>query len=143
MAHVEIETFDALSTRQLYAILALRCEVFVVGQQITDEPDVDGTDPECAHAMLWDEDELIGTARIHTQASPWSVGRVAVVDARRGEGFGTKLMEAIHAYIGDRPAELHAQAHLEQWYRSLGWERVGEPFVEAGIDHVRMVFTAP
>jgi ElaA protein len=140
MANIEIRPFDELTTEQLYAILAVRCEVFVVGQKITAEPDVDGADPACAHAMLWEDGELLGTARIKTEVNPWSVGRVAVVDERRGEGLGTELMEAIQTYIGDRPAELHAQSHLEDWYCDLGWERVGESFIEADIEHVRMVW---
>jgi ElaA protein len=140
MPEIEIRAFDELSTDELYAILQLRCEVFVVGQGITSEPDVDGADPECVHAMMWEGDQLVGTARIEVAESPWSVGRVAVAESHRGQGLGTELMEAVHTYIGDRPVELHAQAHLEEWYRSLGWERVGAPFFEANIEHVRMVW---
>lgn len=138
MATAEIKHYDNLTRDELYAILELRCDVFVVGQKITAEPEIDGRDRECAHAMLWDGAELVGTARIFAQQTPMVVGRVAVRRDRQREGLGTGLMKAVQSFIGKRAAELHAQAYLEDWYRRLGWETVGEPFEEAEIEHVMM-----
>jgi ElaA protein len=134
------EPYDALGRDALYELLQLRCEVFVVGQAITAVPEIDGRDPACTHARLFEGDALVGTARLVESDEPISVGRVAVHPDRQREGIGTYLMERIQARLGDRRAELHAQAHLEDWYASLGWERVGDVFMEAEMPHVHMVW---
>ncbi|RDV39761.1 GNAT family N-acetyltransferase [Bradymonadaceae bacterium TMQ3] len=135
---VQIKTFEELSKLELYEVMVLRNEVFVVGQKITAEPEVDGLDVDCAHVLLRADERLVGTARIFHKTSPMVVGRVAVHPEFQGQGLGTKVMEAVQRYLGERAAELHAQAHLERWYTTLGWERYGEPFVEAEIPHVMM-----
>lgn len=135
-----IKPFSQLTLLELYAALQLRDLVFVVGQKITSEPEVDGQDPECAHALLYDGDELVGTLRIFEQRSPQVIGRVAVHPARQGQGLGTLMMKQAQARLGDANAELHAQAHLEDWYSSLGWRRVGEVYEEAQIPHVTMIW---
>jgi predicted GNAT family N-acyltransferase len=135
---VEIKPYEALTRDELHDIFMLRNVVFVVGQGITAEPEVDGRDPECEHAMLWEDDTLLGTARIFHREEPKVVGRVAVLTSRQGQGLGSILMEAVQAHIGEASAELHAQAHLEDWYTQLGWVRVGEIFEEAEIPHVMM-----
>ena len=130
--------FDALELLELYGILHLRDRVFVVGQGITAEPEVDGRDPECHHVLCHQGPTLVGTARVFVAASPLMVGRIAVDPARQRCGVGTWMMRQIQAWLGPRPAEMHAQAYLEGWYARLGWARCGEPFVEAEIDHVPM-----
>jgi ElaA protein len=134
--------FDALTTHDLYAALALRDRVFVVQQQITCVAEVDGEDPHCTFALLWDEAHtsraLVGTARLFEAQDPVVVGRVAVDTARQRAGLGTALMGFVNAYLGARPAELHAQAHLRAWYEGLGWRAVGPTYLEAEIPHVTM-----
>ncbi len=139
---VIIKHYDQLTKDELYRIVVLRNLVFVVGQGITVEPEVDGRDPECAHAMLWEDGELVGTARLFVDEEPVVVGRVAVHPDRQRQGLGSVLMEAVQEYLGARSAELHAQAHLEAWYARLGWTRTGEPFEEAEIPHVMMCWGA-
>lgn len=134
----ELKHFDALTTRELYDVLWLRDLVFVVGQKITSEPEVDGLDPECHHAMLRVDHRVVGTARVFADRHPIVVGRVAVHGEFQGKGLGTALMQDVQQWIGDRPAELHAQAHLQDWYTSLGWRRIGDVFIEAEIPHVTM-----
>lgn len=136
--HFEYKAFADLTLTQLYQMLWLRNEVFVVGQKITAEPEVDGLDPECAHAMLWLDGRLIGTARVFTERAPLVVGRVAIHNDFQRGGHGTQLMQALQEELGDAPAELHAQAHLEAWYARLGWVREGDVFIEAEIPHVTM-----
>lgn len=141
--HCDLRHFDELTTRELYDLLHLRDLVFVVGQKITAVPEIDGLDPQCVHARLVDGDGvLLGTARIFAAQRPLVVGRVAVHPDRQRGGVGTVLMQQIQQWLGDRPAELHAQAHLEAWYTRLGWRRVGELFEEAEIPHVTMVWDA-
>jgi ElaA protein len=135
---IAIKHYRELSKDELYRIMVLRNLVFVVGQQITAEPEVDGRDPECEHAMLCVDGELVGTARIFCDEDPAVIGRVAVHTDWQGRGLGTVLMQAIQQRLGARLTELHAQAHLEDWYSRLGWQRVGETFEEAKIPHVMM-----
>ena len=138
--NTQILHYDSLSPDDLYSILHLRCLVFVTGQQITSVPEIDGRDPECAHAMATIDGELVGTARIFVDEDPMSIGRVAVAPDRQREGIGTAMMEAIQVWLDGREAELHAQAYLEDWYASLGWETVGDEYMEAEIPHVTMRF---
>lgn len=139
---VDIAPFDALTARELYDVMHLRDLVFVVGQKITAVPEIDGLDPQCHHARAFIDGRLIGTTRIFANEDPIVVGRVAIhPDFQRG-GWGTRMMRAVQDWLGARRAELHAQAYLEQWYSSLGWERFGQPFDEAEIVHVMMRWPA-
>jgi ElaA protein len=136
---IEIKDFNRLTLRELYDLLVLRNIVFVVGQKITSEPEADGLDDECSHALLYSGDDLIATARIFLGKKPIVVGRIAVHPDHQRTGVGTGLMEHLQRYLADRPAEMHAQAHLEEWYTRLGWRRVGDLYEEAQIPHVTMV----
>ena len=138
MIRFDVHHFDELSAREVYDLLHLRDLVFVVGQKITAVAEVDGLDPECAHARIFVDDRLVGTARIFVDERPLIVGRVAVHPDAQGGGIGTKMMQHLQQWLGDRRAELHAQAYLEGWYAGLGWERFGDEFSEAEIPHVMM-----
>ncbi len=132
--------FGDLTLLELYALLWLRDEVFVVGQKITAESEVDGQDPDCTHVIGRDDSgQVVATARLFLGVSPVKVGRVAVHPRLQGQGVGTQLMLYVNALIGERPAAMSAQAHLERWYASVGWRRVGDVYSEAEIDHVKMV----
>ncbi len=134
-----IKAFDDLELLELYAILHLRDVVFVVGQKITCESEVDGKDPKCSHVLLYLEDQLVGTARLFLGESPIMVGRIAVLSSHQGRGYGRFLMAFIADFLGNKKAMMHAQAHLEDWYGALGWTRIGEEFLEAEIPHITMV----
>lgn len=132
--------FAALTLRELYELLVLRDLVFVVGQKITAEPEVDGHDPECVHVLGRDETgAMVATARLFLGHDPVKVGRVAVRTDRQRTGLGRQLMAHVHDILGDRPGAMSAQAHLGPWYTSLGWQQVGDVYVEAEIPHVKMV----
>ena len=131
--------FADLSLRELYDLLALRDRVFVVGQRITAEAEVDGLDPRAVHVIGRDASgQVVATARLFFDARPVKVGRVAVDTHLQRQGLGSQLMAYVHQVLGDRPAAMSAQAHLEDWYAGLGWRREGETYVEAEIPHVRM-----
>ena len=134
----EIKPFEELSIHELYRVLHLRDLVFVFGQKITEVPEIDGADPQCAHVLFYAGDRLVGTARVFHQNTPMAVGRIAVLNDFQGQGLGTQMMHELQAWIGQREAYMHAQAYLEDWYSRLGWERSGDNFDEAGIDHVPM-----
>lgn len=131
--------FDALTLRELHDLLWLRNEVFVVGQGITAEPEVDGHDPECSHVIGRDAGgRIVATARLFMHKRPIKVGRVAVARDLRRSGVGGALMAAVHAALGDQPAALSAQAYLQTWYERLGWRGEGGVYDEAGIPHLWM-----
>lgn len=123
----------------LYDILWLRSRIFLEEQTVT-EPDLDGRDIEPGSFLVWAREcgEIAATARVLVEGDVWVIGRVAT-DARfRGQGIAARLMRYTLEAIGSRPAELHAQAHLEQWYEQFGFVRSGENYIEAGIEHVMM-----
>jgi predicted GNAT family N-acyltransferase len=70
-------------------------------------------------------------------------GRIAVLKAYRGQGYGTKMIRWLHAYlkamVGNVTIEIHAQAHLQAYYKKLGYLPQGKVFQEAGIDHISMI----
>ena len=143
---IVIKPFDALTLSELHACLKLRGEVFVVGQQTYQIADVDEHDPLCHHVLMRVGDKLVGTARLLPigDVSAIKVGRVAVSADWRGRGLGCELMRAVQAWIDQRQEPIgimHAQLHLVDWYTALGWRRVGEPFLEAGIEHIKMRYT--
>ena len=135
---IEIKPFDELSRQELYELMVLRNRVFVVGQKITAEAEVDGLDPNCHHVLMRLDGQLVGTARLFWEEEPVKVGRICVDTSRQRVGLGTAMMERVQDYLGDRRAVMHAQQYLEKWYESLGWEREGEVFDEAEIAHVKM-----
>ncbi len=132
--------FSALSQRDLYDLMVLREDVFVVGQKITAELEIDGLDPECVHIIGFDADEkVVATARLFMNADPIKIGRIAVSTKLQGEGVGTELMHYVHRIMAGRPGLMSAQAYLEDWYTRLGWQREGEIYDEAEIPHIKMV----
>ena len=131
--------FDELTLMQLHDILWLRNDVFVVGQKITSEPEVDGLDPQCVH--VWGVDEggrTVATARLFMAKDPVKVGRIAVARGLQGQGVGTELMGYVHQVMGGRAGALSAQEYLREWYGSLGWVADSDVYDEAGIPHVHM-----
>jgi ElaA protein len=137
---IEIKAFEELSRTELYELMVLRNRVFVVGQKITAEAEVDGLDPQCHHVLMYVDGELVGTARLFWNEEPVKVGRICVDTAQQRGGLGTAMMEQVQEFLGDRPAVMNAQQYLEAWYESLGWERRGDVFDEAEIPHVKMVW---
>ncbi|QDU72244.1 GNAT family N-acetyltransferase [Mucisphaera calidilacus] len=135
------KAFDDLSVRELHDAYRLRVDVFVCEQGITGEPEIDAKDPGAVFVLAYEGDRLVGTGRVLglTGAGVVRVGRLCVAADCRGRGVGGALLGCVDALVGDRVAELHAQAHLENWYGRFGWERRGEVFSEAGIEHLRMV----
>jgi ElaA protein len=136
-----LRAFEALSARELYAILALRSRVFVV-EQACVYLDPDGHDAAARH--LWAEAEdgaVVAYLRILPAGAKFAecaIGRVVIAPEQRGTGLGYALMRRGLAALAGAPARLAAQAHLERFYANLGFARVGEIYVEDGIPHVDM-----
>ena len=144
---VEIKPFSALNLQELYALLRMRSEIFVVEQQCI-YLDLDGKDTEALHVLGWKGSELCGYCRVFRPGDYFkeaSIGRVAVPAKFRGKGYGARLMEftiqAIQKEMGDCPIAISAQAYLQRFYEALGFHPEGELYKEDGIPHIRMVFT--
>lgn len=118
---------------------ALRREVFVREQGVSLAEEEDGCDAQAVHLALYLNGELAATARLFPQT--WLVGRVAVAKGERGTGLGRKLMEEVFRYAlvhGAACVHVHAQRQAVPFYEALGFVSEGEPFSEAGIEHLPM-----
>jgi len=139
------KTWSQLTTDELYDVLRLRTNVFFVEQKV-DEEELDCRDQEPTTEHLWiaDEKGVAAYLRVLVDAEPEHLdarrlfGRVAVRADRRGEGLAQILIERVIADHGHEAMLLHAQAYIQPLYAKYGFVPFGEPFVEAGIDHVSM-----
>ena len=136
---------DDVPVRTLYLLMKLRQDVFTMEQGATDA-DLDGRELEAGTELLWIQEagEPIAHLRLLREADGTvRIGRVAVRADRRRGGHGRRLMVAAleRARELTPSAEVHldAQAYLETWYASMGFETVSDVFLEAGIEHVAMV----
>lgn len=142
----ELKHFDQLSLNNLYLILQLRNEVFVVEQRCTYQ-DADNKDRHAYHLMGWNDlQELSGYARILPEGIGFaeaSIGRVAIRLSSRRKGLGKLLMkEAIdHLYnlFGIVPIRIGAQFYLETFYNGFGFHSCSSPYLEDGISHIEMI----
>jgi ElaA protein len=137
--------FDALTTQQLYAILQLRSQVFVVEQNCVFQ-DIDGADVQAMHVLGFAGDTLVAYARCFAAGVKFaeaSIGRVITQPRRRGTGLGLTLMQqsitCVQQRWGVQPIRIGAQAHLESFYGTLGFIKTGAPYMEDGIPHIEML----
>lgn len=147
MIHFSCLSFDQLSLNQLYDIMALRQEVFVVEQ---DCPylDADGKDLTSYHLMGTTGDgQLIAYARIIPQGISYptyvSLGRIVSAHTHRRKGIGKRLMKACLEYTEQlfpgEPIKISAQTYLIRFYENFGFQTVGETYLEDDIPHIAMV----
>lgn len=140
--------FYELSLDELYAILALRQEVFIV-EQNCPFLDADGKDQLALHLMIFDEtSSLIAYTRLYDKDVYYeghtSIGRVVTSPKARGGGIGRLLMEkSIEKVLSDfeeAPIKIGAQKYLEKFYQSLGFRLTGNDYMEDGIPHTYMIY---
>ena len=142
---VEAARFADLDVGVLYRILRLRSEVFVVEQECV-YLDPDGRDDEPTAWHLWVEDDgrVVVAGRLLREGDGWRIGRVATAPEARGRGLAAAVVaRAVELCGEDRPVELHAQSHLLEWYRTLGFEASGPEYLEDGIPHTPMELVDP
>lgn len=138
--------FDELTTMQLYDVLQLRAEVFVVEQDCVYQ-DVDGNDTQALHLLIYDAKRLVAYARIFLPGvqDPQHaiIGRVVVRQAYRKEGLGKKLMNEAIAVLSEQgrtpSIKISAQSHLQNFYSALGFIATGKDYLEDGIPHSEMI----
>lgn len=146
MIHWQDLHHSELDVPTLYALLQLRCEVFVV-EQTCPYLDIDGEDlvGENRHILGWRDGRLIAYARILKNGpdpEPVSIGRVIVEGSVRGEKLGAQLMTRALAscqqHWPQKAQYLSAQAHLQPFYAGFGFQPVTPVYDEDGIPHVGM-----
>jgi ElaA protein len=132
-----------LTTSELYSLLKLRTDVFLVEQKV-DEEELDNRDQVAEHFFISD---AIGTAaylRVLYDESPEHldahrvIGRVVVRPDRRGEGLAQILLARVLSLYGSEAIMLHAQEYVAPLYAKAGFQAFGEPYDEAGIAHISM-----
>jgi predicted GNAT family N-acyltransferase len=124
---------------------AIRETVFVEEQGVDEElewDEYDEPDSAATHFVAYDDGDVVGAARLReADAGVGKVERVVVAADRRGEDWGKRVMEAVESTAreeGFTTLKLHAQTRVRGFYESLGYEAVGEEFVEADIPHIEM-----
>lgn len=139
-----LKKFDELTPGELYAILRLRSEVFVVEQNCVFQ-DMDNKDQLCYHFMAWQNKMLAGYTRLVPPGVAYalpSIGRVVISPASRSTGMGKlvmeKSMEELFRLFGKTPVRIGAQLYLKGFYESFGFLQTGDIYDEDGIDHIEM-----
>ena len=130
-------------TRDIATCRALRREVFIVEQGVSEADEVDGLDDSAIHLLASDGAAPVGPARLLIKGDTGKIGRVCVRAPARGTGLGAALIRAALEELRRQPgvtlAVLGAQSHATGFYEKLGFRVVGEPFLDAGIPHRQMV----
>ncbi len=136
--------FDLLNASELYAIIQLRNEVFVVEQNCVFQ-DADHKDRYCYHLSGFINNKLVAYARLVPAGISYpiiSIGRVVTSPAYRREGFGKILMlkaiEVCYDLYGKQQIKIGAQLYLKGFYQSLGFEQTSEMYLEDNIPHIEM-----
>lgn len=139
-----LKRFEALSPLELYELLRLRENVFIIEQNCIYE-DLDGKDQKALHVLGYQNGRIVAYARLFKAGDYFplaSIGRVVVEPSLRGTGVGHDLMEAaisfVEANLSAQPIQISAQAHLEKFYNAHGFEARGLQYLEDGIPHVAM-----
>lgn len=142
---IVVKKFDELQLEECYAMLKLRSEIFVVEQNCV-YLDIDNKDQKAWHVIGREGKDIVALTRIFKAGDYFerpSIGRVAVAQTHRGTGLGHEIMKASIGFmeekLGKIPIEISAQAYLINFYRSHGFETVGEEYLEDDIPHIRMI----
>ncbi|MBS1513373.1 MAG: GNAT family N-acetyltransferase [Bacteroidetes bacterium] len=143
--HWVLKSFDELTTTELYSILQLRNEVFVVEQNCPYQ-DADNKDFKSYHLMGWMDDTLAAYTRIIPQGISYaeaSIGRVVTKPAFRGTGAGKVLMQRSIAHTLQlfqcTTIRIGAQLYLKKFYEALGFVQCSSEYLEDNIPHIEML----
>lgn len=139
--HLTVKPFEALTVHELYEILKLRVNVFVV-EQHCPYPEIDGQDAEALHVWLEDQGEIAAYLRVLTHGVPGEAWLGRVISVRRRTGLGTQLLregirlakEHFHAQI----IRVEAQTYARSFYEGAGFRQTSDEFLEDGIPHIEM-----
>ena len=146
MINWSFKKFDNLTSHELYSVLQLRNEVFVVEQNCVFQ-DADDKDQDSYHLMAWDNEMLVAYSRIIPLGLAYdsfpSIGRVVTSPKMRRTGIGKTLMwqsiEELQKLFGKSSIKLGAQLYLKKFYESFGFVQSSEVYIEDGIPHIEMI----
>ena len=140
-----IKSFKELTAKELYNLLQLRSEVFVVEQDCVYQ-DLDGKDEKALHILGYSDNRLVAYTRIFKPSDYFkeaSIGRVVVKESDRKFKYGYKIMqasiEAIKSHYNVTEIRISAQTYLKRFYNNLDFKEVGEEYLEDGIPHINMI----
>ena len=143
-----LKKFHQLSLDELYGILQLRLEVFVVEQDCPYQ-DLDGKDLKAYHLFLKDNDEIVAVLRILPENVAYeetAIGRVIVKESYRGQKIAKTMMREAIGFItndlGKKKIKLSGQAYLTDFYIDLGFKKVSDEYLEDGIKHYEFLYGA-
>ena len=136
--------FSELTAEELYELLRIRSEVFVVEQNCVYQ-DMDGDDQASVHLWLTDQDRVVALCRVcpaGTHMKEVSIGRV--ITTERGKGYGKRIMlagiEAAREHFDATAIEIEAQEYAKGFYEQVGFRKSSDPFILDGIPHIKMTF---
>ncbi len=147
MWHIETKTFENLSNIELYAILKLRQDVFILEQNCLF-PEIDNLDFQALHCILKDEyGQILAYTRLFDAEMIYPdytcIGRVVSAIESRKHGYGRKIfaysVDEIKKQFNNKPIKIGAQAYLENFYTSFDFVKIGDPYLEDGIWHIYMI----
>jgi len=144
MIQFKIKRFNELSADELYSVLQLRAEVFIVEQNCVYQ-DIDGKDAKALHVIGESEGKIVAYARLFQPGDYFgkaSIGRVVVAADFRDRKWGHDLMReaisAIDQYFGEKEITISAQQYLKNFYESHGFVQTSEMYLEDDIPHIEM-----
>lgn len=145
MIEIKVKSFEALTKQELYNLLQLRSEVFVVEQDCVYQ-DLDGNDEKSLHVLGCKNDKIVAYTRIFKPGDYFelaSIGRVVVAKNERQHKYGFDIMnasaEAIKTHFNETNIKISAQVYLKNFYNTLGYKEVGEGYLEDNIPHIAML----
>ena len=142
----EIKKFNELNVTEIYKILALRNEVFIVEQECP-YLDCDEKDFKSYHLFAKENDQIVAYSRILEKGVSYdeiSIGRVIVKQSHRGKGISRKMMmkaiDFVENNLGGDTIKIQAQARLIEFYGSFGFKAISEVYLEDNIPHIDMLY---
>ena len=145
MINIKTKSFKELTTQELYELLQLRSEVFVVEQNCVYQ-DIDDKDQKALHVLGFKNDRIVAYTRIFKPGDYFnqaSIGRVVVKQNERQYKYGYAIMEAsikaVKSYFNKTQIKISAQTYLIFFYKNLGFIEKGKEYLEDGIPHIEMV----
>jgi ElaA protein len=141
----KLKEFDDLMPREVYSIMQLRQDIFIV-EQNTICNDMDSKDLVSTHLMCWNNNELVACARIIPPGVSYdgfsSIGRIVNKKKFRGLGIGKELLtrsiDEIQKNFPGKPIRISGQLYLKKFYESFGFEQTSDVYIEDSIDHIQL-----
>lgn len=140
----KIKTFHELSVDELYHIIQLRIQVFILEQEAPYQ-DCDGLDPEALHIWAEMDGTIVAYARLFHRGIKYpeaSIGRVITHQNYRGLSLGRRLLslslETMKNRFDNPPIRISAQNYLLNFYQNFGFVPVGETYLEDNLPHTEM-----